>query len=980
MKRSLFITIVVLLMAALFVSCNSDKAVEDQLFEVTIDGGARGLSATGTVSIDVDNLYWYYTATKTSGLFRTGETDGLTPVKTSENLPAKGLSAANLGTFSKGGWNFCFYGYAEADPTTAPVFLQEDLAQTVSGTTTLQLTLERGAAVLDASVSFAGITWKIPATESNLIGTLTLEVSSTGMDTVEYGADPWNATTGIASFTGSYALPGTGDKTLTFSVFNTYTTANGTTLKEKVGEEQITLKVISGIQYTVVNTGDGISLFEDDNPQPVTIGTITVPQSEIKGFTAESTGAAVVNAAGAKVTFPESALTTTTEHTLAVSTTPRATAEENFVIEGSTAVAAIDVKLDNAATTEFTTGLVEIETTIETGLANVSVQYKNGTTYSSTFMYNNTETPYLKSYDAGTGKLVIQTNHFSEYVAVIDCVAKIGDKAYGSVAAAIAAVPKTGIETVVTLMKNYEETASIAVNGNRNVVLDLNGKTLGLTQFTYIYNGELTIKNGTLNTGSNLWIDGQKTAASGMKSALTVASDAKLVGDYCIILENYSTTDPAYDATIDVYGKLDGMIWVMGNIVEGNCVINIHDGAVINSAEVGIALNGMATLNVEEGASITGVETAIEVRSGILNITGGTFKSTGTAFTCDPNGNGTTTKGAAIAIAQHTTKKDIKVTISGGTFEGIRALNESNPQENDPAPQVDLTISGGTFKSTAETDPIAISITDYANTTVTEGIIVTNGAVLPAPVALAGGVYYISLADAIAAAPSGATVRLLKNAEGAGIFLAEADAKTVTIDLAGFTFTCTGPAVGSTGTQTQALHLEKGNTVTLKNGTVEATATSGVLMLVQNYCNLTLEDVVLDGTILGSGRYTLSNNFGSALIKGDTDIIAAEGGYAFDLWYGMSPVYYDGVAVTFADDWTGEVTGKIEYGAKAAYGATQENWQAKTVLTINGSGTFTPGVITKGSSSNPSLEDANIIVGANYSIEKAETSVSITKL
>ena len=46
MKRSLFIAIVVLLMAALFVSCNADKAVEDQLFEVTIYGGARALQAT----------------------------------------------------------------------------------------------------------------------------------------------------------------------------------------------------------------------------------------------------------------------------------------------------------------------------------------------------------------------------------------------------------------------------------------------------------------------------------------------------------------------------------------------------------------------------------------------------------------------------------------------------------------------------------------------------------------------------------------------------------------------------------------------------------------------------------------------------------------------------------------------------------------------------------------------------------------------
>ena len=69
MKRSLFIAIVVLLMAALFVSCNADKAVEDRLVEVTVaDGFARSLSAVGafdTTTATVAELEWYYTAVKT---------------------------------------------------------------------------------------------------------------------------------------------------------------------------------------------------------------------------------------------------------------------------------------------------------------------------------------------------------------------------------------------------------------------------------------------------------------------------------------------------------------------------------------------------------------------------------------------------------------------------------------------------------------------------------------------------------------------------------------------------------------------------------------------------------------------------------------------------------------------------------------------------------------------------------------------------
>ncbi len=86
MKRSLFIAIVVLLMAALFVSCSADKAMEDQLVEVRVAAdGSRALSATGTMDVNVEGLYWYYSATKVSGPFNTGATEWAA-VKTGEKV------------------------------------------------------------------------------------------------------------------------------------------------------------------------------------------------------------------------------------------------------------------------------------------------------------------------------------------------------------------------------------------------------------------------------------------------------------------------------------------------------------------------------------------------------------------------------------------------------------------------------------------------------------------------------------------------------------------------------------------------------------------------------------------------------------------------------------------------------------------------------------------------------------------------------
>ena len=95
------------------------------------------------------------------------------------------------------------------------------------------------------------------------------------------------------------------------------------------------------------------------------------------------------------------------------------------------------------------------------------------------------------------------------------------------------------------------------------------------------------------------------------------------------------------------------------------------------------------------GGTITG-ETGIELRSGTLNINGGTIRGVGDPFDTDPNGNGTTTIGAALAISQHTTDLDINVKIDGGTFEGYYALYEADLQ-NEKTDNIALEITNGTF-------------------------------------------------------------------------------------------------------------------------------------------------------------------------------------------------------------------------------------------------------------------------------------------
>ncbi|MDY3030312.1 MAG: hypothetical protein SOS24_00960, partial [Clostridia bacterium] len=177
-------------------------------------------------------------------------------------------------------------------------------------------------------------------------------------------------------------------------------------------------------------------------------------------------------------------------------------------------------------------------------------------------------------------------------------------------------------------------------------------------------------------------------------------------------------------------------------------------------------------------------------------------------------------------------------------------------------------------------------------------------------------------------------LKLYKDVKSDGIFIGSN--KSVTIDLNGYTYTVSGTTVGSSNTENQGLHIEKDSNVTIKNGTITATAPTCV-MLVQNYSNLTLEDVTLDGTNL-QGDYVLSNNYGDTVLKGNTNIIAPNGGCAFDV-YNWKPTY-SAVSVTLDETMTGTIDGRIEF-------STVDNVSNPEThkLVING-GTFTNSDVT----------------------------------
>lgn len=190
-----------------------------------------------------------------------------------------------------------------------------------------------------------------------------------------------------------------------------------------------------------------------------------------------------------------------------------------------------------------------------------------------------------------------------------------------------------------------------------------------------------------------------------------------------------------------------------------------------------------------------------------------------------------------------------------------------------------------------------------------------------------GNKTYETVAGAVASVTDGTatTITLLRDASGDGIIIASG--RNITIDLNNHTYTVSGKTVGSSGTETNGFQLLRGANVTIKDGKITSDKAK---ILIQNYCNLTLQNVELDGrNLVGSVPYTLSLNCGKIQITGNTSILAETGGVAFDLYYWPKGGYSEGVQVTV--DTTGTISGPVEVNTDSSGPAAAA---AKNSLTI----------------------------------------------
>ena len=258
-------------------------------------------------------------------------------------------------------------------------------------------------------------------------------------------------------------------------------------------------------------------------------------------------------------------------------------------------------------------------------------------------------------------------------------VAEVNGERYASLNEAVIACGTT--PSTITLVGNEVMSDQVVIGDGQNITLNLNGKSLtakpnwnfnsGLLAVhhggTLTINGEGEIfgvsPGGCVYCGIVLTVD--KTDNDSSKPARLIVNGGHIVGQCYGISGNGSNA-----------GRGNTECIINGGLIEASSIIAGEDNCGYYQPQ----FNSKMIFNdgVIRGRS------AIEIRSGDFTMNGGIAEAYGFANECMiKNNNGPTSKGAAVAIAQHTTKQPINVIINNGQLIAEYPFFEGNPMGND---------------------------------------------------------------------------------------------------------------------------------------------------------------------------------------------------------------------------------------------------------------------------------------------------------
>lgn len=298
-------------------------------------------------------------------------------------------------------------------------------------------------------------------------------------------------------------------------------------------------------------------------------------------------------------------------------------------------------------------------------------------------------------------------------------VAQAGNTKYTSLEAAFA---KALTGDTITLLANAKVYSRININNGKKLTLDLGNFNIDnehSDRLFYVKDGELTVTGqGTVTNNNNdvFVVCGNSNATTwattAIDSVLTIGEKVKVVsgGDCCIFWQGNGAVANVYgDLTSSgIYATIQGNGSLDDKTNNGGTVLNIFPGASVKATSTATTIYHpqSGTVNVTGGTIDSAEGCGIEMRDGTLNISGdAAVISHADKYESDPNGNGATTVGAAVAIAMYGNGNRVGVlNISGGTFKGVKALSYANPN-GVTNPNVTINVTGGTF-STDITDAL----------------------------------------------------------------------------------------------------------------------------------------------------------------------------------------------------------------------------------------------------------------------------------
>lgn len=261
-------------------------------------------------------------------------------------------------------------------------------------------------------------------------------------------------------------------------------------------------------------------------------------------------------------------------------------------------------------------------------------------------------------------------------------IARIGTVGYADLKSAFAAA-KGG---TVVLLDNLEITKKVSFSNSYNFVFDLNGFTISssISDSLFHFSGRYsaTVTNGIIRAFGTVFT---LRGATGLNlGALTLASDLKVecTNDSAVYIYGSTTLNTEANITAKYAAILSN------GSQGGNPIINVKGGTVKSTDSVAMYLPQKSGTTTISGGIVEG-KTAIELRGNSkLFVTGGRIVATGTELITEPNGSGSTVNsGAAIAISKYPTTSStaLQVTVSGGEIEGLYALYEANVTDDPSA-------------------------------------------------------------------------------------------------------------------------------------------------------------------------------------------------------------------------------------------------------------------------------------------------------